>query len=224
MFKILLLEDDRDLNVSISKYLQTNGFSVTGCLNADDAFNELLKTRFDLIVSDIMLPGTDGIEFTESVRAESRDMPIIFISARDDYFTKKKGFRAGIDDYMVKPVDLEELLWRINALLRRARIADSKRLEIGDFLMDADAYAATYQGEPLNFTVKEFGILFMLLSYAGKTFTRSRIMEEFWSADSTSDTRTVDVYMVKIREKTKDCKEFSIQTVRGLGYKAVVNE
>ena len=222
MFKILVVEDDRDLNRTVCAYLNQNGYEAVGCLDAGVAYDALFGALFDLIISDIMMPGTDGFEFVETVRQQNQEIPILFMTARDDFAAKQRGFRMGIDDYMVKPVDLDEMLLRIGALLRRARIASSRRLEIGGLLLDADEHTAYLDGSEVSLTVREFNLLYKLLSYPKKTFTRSQLMEEFWDVDSTSSLRTVDVYMAKLREKFSGCREFSIVTVHGLGYKAVL--
>ncbi len=222
MFKVLILEDDRELNRSLCAFLRQHGYEPTGCENARDAYDALFSAKYDLIIADIMLPGIDGIEFASSVRTENKDIPMMFVTARDDFITKKRGFNAGVDDYMTKLVDLDELLLRIGALLRRAKIVSSKNLTVGAFTMDADAYTATLGDIPVALTVREFNILYKLLSYPGKTFTRYQLMEEFWNAESSSGPRTVDVYMAKIREKVESCPDFEITTVRGLGYKAVI--
>ena len=222
MFQILILEDDRELNRSVCVFLRRNGFQTVSCESAAEGSEALGNTKFDLIVSDIMMPHTDGFEFAETVRRIDPEVPIMFMSVRDDFHSKQRGFRIGIDDYMVKPVDLEEMLLRINALLRRAKIASSKRIVMGNTVLDADAYTAAVNGQELGLSVREFNILYKLLSSSEETFTRSQLMEEFWNADSSSGTRTVDVYMAKIREKTEASDAFSIQTVRGLGYKAVL--
>lgn len=222
MFKILVLEDDRDLNRSLCAFLGDNGYEATGCLSADEAYDEMYRTVFDLIVSDVMMPGTDGFDFARSVRSLSENVPIIFVTARDDFASKQRGFRIGIDDYMVKPVDFDELLLRMGALLRRAKIATSKKIEIGSFIMDRDERTA-YLGEAeIALTSREFDILYKLLSYPKKTFTRAQLMNEFWDSDSMSGTRTVDVYMTKLRAKLSECDDFEIVTVHGLGYKAVI--
>lgn len=222
MFQVLVLEDDRELNRSLCMFLRKNGFLTSSCLNAAQAFEALRATKFDLILSDIMLPETDGFVFAEEVRKLDRDIPMMFLSVRDDFHSKQRGFGVGIDDYMVKPVDPEELLLHVRALLRRAKIASSKRISMGNTTLDADAYTATVDGQDLGLSVREFNLLYKLLSYPEKTFTRSQLMEEFWSADSPSGVRTVDVYMAKIREKTEESDAFQIRTVRGLGYKAVL--
>ena len=222
MFKILVVEDDRDLNRSVCSFLNASGYEAVGCLCADDAYDEMYKTTFDLIVSDIMMPGIDGFELAKTVRAISEDIPILFMSARDDLASKQRGFRIGIDDYMTKPIDLDELFLRIGALLRRSKIASSRRLEVGSFVMDADERTAVLSGEEIPLTVREFDLLYKLLSYPKKTFTRTQLMDEFWDVDTQAGTRTVDVYMTKLRAKLADCADFEIQTVHGLGYKAVI--
>ncbi|MBP3649033.1 MAG: response regulator transcription factor [Clostridia bacterium] len=222
MFKILVVEDDRDLNRTVCAFLNRSGYEATGCLNATDAYDAMYDTMFDLVVSDIMMPGIDGFEFAENVRALNENIPILFMTARDDIASKQRGFRIGVDDYMVKPIDLDELFLRIGALLRRAKIAASRKLEVGAFVMDADEFSATLKGEEISLTKREFNILYKLLSYPKKTFTRQQLMDEFWDADSDTAPRAVDVYMTKLRSKLADCEDFEIKTVHGLGYKAVI--
>lgn len=222
MFQILVVEDDMDLNYTVCSFLNQNGYEAAGCHNAEDAYNMMYTKVFDLILSDIMMKGTDGFEFAENIRRINEDIPILFMTARNDIASKQRGFRIGIDDYMVKPIDLDELLLRIGALFRRAKIASSRRLEAGDFVMDADEHTAYLGKEEISLTLREFNILYKLLSYPKKTFTRTQLMDEFWDADTASGTRTVDVYMTKLRGKLADCKTFEIVTVHGLGYKAVL--
>ena len=222
MFKILVVEDDTDLNRSVCSFLNQSGYEATGCLNAEDAFDAMYDTVFDLIVSDIMMPGIDGFEFVKSVREINEEIPILFMTARDDFAAKQRGYRVGVDDYMVKPIDLDELFLRIGALLRRAKIATSRKLTVGNFVMDADEHTAYLNDEEIPLTNREFSLLYKLLSYPKKTFTRSQLMDEFWDADTASGTRTVDVYMTKLRGKLADCEDFEIVTVHGLGYKAVL--
>ena len=222
MFKILVVEDDRDLNRTVCTFLNQSGYETTGCLNAADACDAMYDTVFDLIVSDIMMPDVDGFEFVKNVRAVNENIPILFMTARDDFAAKQKGYRVGIDDYMVKPIDLDELFLRIGALLRRAKIASSRRLEVGSFVMDADEHTAYLDNEEIPLTAREFALLYKLLSYPKKTFTRSQLMDEFWDADSSSGPRTVDVYMTKLRSKLAECEAFEIVTVHGLGYKTVI--
>ena len=222
MFKILVVEDDRELNKTVCSFLNNSGYESVGCLNANDAYDAMYDNMFDLIVSDIMMPGVDGFEFARNVRELNEDIPILFMTARDDIASKQRGFRIGVDDYMVKPIDLDELFLRIGALLRRAKIASSRKLEIGNFVMDADEHTAYLGDEEISLTNREFSILYKLLSYPKKTFTRMQLMDEFWDADSDTAPRAVDVYMTKLRSKLSECEAFEIKTVHGLGYKAVI--
>lgn len=223
MFQVLVVEDDQELNRTVCAYLNQNGYQALGCLNANEAYDAMYGgTLFDLIISDIMMPGVDGFAFAKTVREFNQEIPILFMTARDDFASKQRGFQAGIDDYMVKPIDLDELLLRMEALLRRARIASSKKLTVGGLTLDAEEHTAYLNGEEIPLTVREFNLIYKLLSYPKKTFTRSQLMDEFWDSASTSGPRTVDVYMVKLREKFADCADFEIVTVHGLGYKAVL--
>ncbi|MBE6772700.1 MAG: response regulator transcription factor [Clostridia bacterium] len=222
MFKILVIEDDKDLCHTMCTYLNHNGYEATGVLSAEAAYQKLDETLYDLIISDIMLPGTDGYEIANSIRSTDSDTPILFVTARDDFFSKQKGFLAGIDDYMVKPVDLGELLLRIGAILRRSRIACSRKLTVGSLVMDMDERTTKLDGNEIPMTAREFNLLYKLLSYPGKTFTRSQLMDEFWESGTTSGLRTVDVYMAKLRDRFSSCDGFEIVTVHGLGYKAVI--
>ena len=221
MFKLLVVEDDKDLNRSVCTFLNQSGYEASGCLNANDAYDAMYETVFDLIISDIMMPEIDGYEFAKTVRSLNNEIPILFMTAKDDILSMQKSYRIGIDDYMTKPVNFDELLLRIGALLRRAKIVSSHRLEIGSFVMDMDEHTVTLAGEEISLTIREFNILYKLLSYPKKTFSRQQLMDEFWDAGTTSGTRTVDVYMTKLRAKLADCNDFEIQTVHGLGYKAV---
>ena len=223
MFQVLVVEDDKELNRTVCAYLNQNGYQALGCLNANEAYDAMYGgILFDLIISDIMMPGVDGFAFARTVRELNQEIPILFMTARDDFASKQRGFQAGIDDYMVKPIDLDELLLRMEALLRRARIASSKKLTVGGLTLDAEEHTAYLNGEEIPLTVREFNLIYKLLSYPKKTFTRSQLMDEFWDSASTSGPRTVDVYMVKLREKFADCADFEIVTVHGLGYKAVL--
>ena len=223
MFKLLVVEDDRQLNKTVCSYLNQNGYETVGCLDANEAYDAMYGgTIFDLIISDIMMPGVDGFEFAKTVRELNQEIPILFMTARDDFSAKQRGFQAGIDDYMVKPVDLGELLLRVQAWLRRAKIATSHRLEVGKLVLDADERTAYLDGEEIPLTVREFNLIYKLLSYPKKTFTRSQLMDEFWDSASSSGPRTVDVYMTKLRDKFSCCEDFEIVTVHGLGYKAVL--
>jgi len=222
MFKILVLEDDKELNRTVCAFLNNSGYEAVGCINANEAYDALYENTIDLIVSDIMMPGVDGFEFARNVRDVNNDIPILFMTARDDIASKQQGFRIGVDDYMVKPIDLDELFLRIGALLRRAKIASSRKLEIGSFVMDADEHTAYLGDDEISLTSREFNILYKLLSYPKKTFTRTQLMDEFWDVDTGTAPRAVDVYMTKLRQKLSDCEDFEIKTVHGLGYKAVI--
>ena len=222
MFKILVLDDDKELNRTVCAFLNNSGYEAVGCLNANEAYDALYENTIDLIVSDIMMPGVDGFEFARNVRDVNNDIPILFMTARDDIASKQRGFRIGVDDYMVKPIDLDELFLRIGALLRRAKIASSRKLEIGSFVMDADEHTAYLGDDEISLTSREFNILYKLLSYPKKTFTRTQLMDEFWDVDTGTAPRAVDVYMTKLRQKLSDCEDFEIKTVHGLGYKAVI--
>ena len=222
MFKILVVEDDRNLNRAVCSHLNRKGFNATGCLNVPQAYECIKGDIFDLIITDIMMPGIDGYEFTFTVRASNKEIPILFISARDDFYSKQRGYGMGIDDYMVKPIDLDELVLRVEALLRRAKIASSKVITIGSLTMSMDERTTKVDGNEIPLTAREFNILYKLLSYPNKTFTRSQLMDEFWSSDTSSGPRTVDVYMAKLRDKFSHCEDFEIATVHGLGYKVII--
>ena len=222
MINILVVDDDKVLNQTVCTYLNDCGFLAKGVLSASEAYDEMYNTLYDLIVSDIMMPGVDGFEFAETVRKVNRHIPILFMSAKDDLTSKQKGFRLGIDDYMVKPVELAELEMRVRALLRRANIETERKLTVGNLELDADGVTATVDGEEVPVTTREFNILYKLLSYPKKTFTRAQLMDEFWGVDSATGLRAVDVYVSKLRDKFSGCDGFEIRTVRGLGYKAVL--
>ena len=222
MIHILVVEDDEKLNKVICTYLNDCGFATKGCLNARAAYDEMYDQIYDLIISDIMMPEIDGFEFAESVRKVNRTIPILFMSAKDDLPSKQRGFRLGIDDYMVKPVELAELELRVRALLRRANIETDRKITVGNLTLDADGMSAAVNGEEIGLTTREFNIIYKLLSYPNKTFSRSQLMDEFWDVESDTGPRAVDVYMTKLRNKLSGCDGFRIVTVRGIGYKAVL--
>ncbi|KPN82419.1 DNA-binding response regulator, OmpR family (Rec-wHTH domains) [Apilactobacillus kunkeei] len=222
MVKILVVEDDKDFNNIITKFLSQNDFEVKGITDSLTALDESYEEYFDLIISDIMMPEMDGIELTSEIRKFNQNIPILFLTAKDDLATKKEGFNLGIDDYMVKPIDLDELLLRISAILRRANINDSKKIVIGDFVMDSDSRTVMYHNEDINMTVREFDILYKMLSYQNHAYSRAQLFDEFWDMDANSSLRSVDVYITKIREKIKKVTQIEIKTIHGLGYKAVV--
>lgn len=222
MLKILVVEDDYELNESVCQYLAQNGYEVVGCFNVNEAYDAMYGNFFELIISDIMMPGTDGFEFAQTVRKLNQEIPILFMTARDDIISKKKGFNIGIDDYMVKPIEFDELLLRVAALQRRAKIESSKKLNVGDLMLDSEEHTAYVGSNEILLTVREFNLLYKLLSYPKKTFTRSQLMDEFWDLDTPTGPRAVDVYITKLRDKFSGCDDFEIVTVHGLGYKAVL--
>jgi DNA-binding response OmpR family regulator len=221
MIHVLVVEDDARLNQIVCAGLNAAGYAAHGCLNAQEAFDLLFAGGIDVIVSDIMMPGTDGFELVSHVRSVNKTIPILLMTARDDMAAKQRGFRAGVDDYMVKPIDVDELLLRIEALLRRARIEAEKRLVIGSVVLDAEEMSAYVDGKEIPLTVREFNIIYKLLSYPRRTFSRAQLMDEFWSGETSASLRAVDVYITRIREKFSACEDFKIVTVHGLGYKAV---
>lgn len=222
MATILIVEDDKDLNSFISSYFADNGFDTKSCVNGLEALTEFENSEIDLILSDIMMPLLDGFSLVEKIRAKNSQVPIIFMTARDDKFSKQLGYKMGIDDYIVKPFDIDELLMKVQAILRRVKIDSSNKITIGNLTLDKIEHMAYLNEEELALTVREFDLLFKLLSYPKKTFTRSALMEEFWDFDSSATSRTVDVYMAKLRDKTSKCDGFEIITVHGLGYKVVL--
>ena len=223
MVHILIVEDDADLRQVVCRHLEMHGFQATGCPDPAAAYDMLYARKIDLIISDIMMPGTDGFEFAQTIREENDSIPILFVTAREDFSAKERGYRIGIDDYMVKPVDLDELLLRISALLRRANIASEKKLTLGSLVIDESAMTVTVNGDPVSLTLREFQILFKLLSNPNRAFTRSQLVDEFSGLESESGLRTVDVFIANLRSKFAHCADFKIVTVRGLGYKAVVS-
>lgn len=222
MIHILVVDDDKSLNQTVCTFLNDCGFQAKGVLGANEAYDEMYNNLYDLIISDIMMPGVDGFEFTRNVRQVNQHIPILFMSAKDDISAKRKGFWLGIDDYMVKPVELAELEMRVRALLRRANIETERKLIVGNLELDADGMTAAIDGAEVPVTTREFNILYKLLSYPKKTFTRAQLMDEFWGIDSGTSLRAVDVYVTKLRDKFSGCNGFEIKTVRGLGYKAVI--
>ena len=222
MIHILVVDDDKNLNQTVCTYLNDCGFEAKGVLSVNEAYDEMYNNLYELIISYIMMPEIDGFEFAETVRQVNKQIPILFMSAKDDLPSKRKGFLVGIDDYMVKPVELAELEMRVRALLRRSNIEMERKLIVGNLEMDADGMTATINGEEIPVTTREFNILYKLLSYPKKTFTRAQLMDEFWGFDSGASLRAVDVYVTKLRDKFSTCDGFEIKTVRGLGYKAVL--
>ena len=222
MIHILVVDDDKNLNQTVCTYLNDCGFEAKGVLSANEAYDEMYNNLYELIISDIMMPEIDGFDFAETVRQVHKQIPILFMSAKDDLPSKRKGFVVGIDDNMVKPVELAELEMRVRALLRRSNIEMERKLIVGNLEMDADGMTATINGEEIPVTSRDFYILYKLLSYPKKTFSRAQLMDEFWGLDSGTSLRAVDVYVTKLRDKFSTCDGFEIKTVRGLGYKAVL--
>ena len=222
MAKILVVEDEVELRELVCEYLQGEGYTVVGASDGLDAWNRVQETAFDMIVTDVMMPKMDGFALAERIRKTDSATPILFLTALGDKRSKQLGFTIGIDDYITKPFDLDELVFRIRAVLRRSAVAQEHKLTVGNLVMDSEEHTAYLGGEELPLTVREFDLLYKLLSYPKKTFTRSALMDEFWDFDSSATSRSVDVYMAKIREKTADCDGFELVTVHGLGYKAVL--
>lgn len=222
MVNILVVEDDSKLNKIVCRHLEDMGLNAISCADPYEALDKMLDTPASVVISDIMMPKMDGFEFAQMLRKQDEMLPILFMTARDDITSKHKGFKIGVDDYMVKPIDLDELGMRVGALLRRANIQLKKTLTVGNLEMNAEETSASIDGEEIHLTVREFNILFKLLSYPKKTFTRNQLMNEFWDSDSESTPRTVDVYIAKLREKISGCPAVEIVTVHGLGYKAVL--
>jgi len=224
MVNILFAEDDRELNNIVTSYLKNEGYNVYSCFDGEEALNIFETKQIDIVLSDIMMPKIDGFKLAEHIRELNSSVPILFLTAKDDKLSKQYGYKVGVDDYITKPFDIDEIVLKLKALTRRLNIASSNKLTVGNLMLDRDEHTAYLNGEELSFTVREFDILFKLLSYPKKTFTRSQLMEEFWDYDSSATSRTVDVYMAKLRDKTSKCDGFEIVTMHGLGYKVVLNE
>lgn len=222
MIKILVAEDDKELNALVCSYLTDNGYCVVPCYDGEQAVNAFDEQSFDMVISDIMMPKVDGYELAKYVRDRDKLMPILFMTALDDKPSRQYGYKIGVDDYVVKPFDTEILMLRVGALLRRVNIEKHRELVVGNLRMNAEEHTAYVNGNELPLTVREFDLLFKLLSYPKRPFSRSQLMNEFWDIDSSATSRTVDVYMAKLRDKTAECDGFTIVTVHGLGYKAVL--
>jgi DNA-binding response OmpR family regulator len=220
--KILIVEDNKELNEIIYNYLTLEGFICYRAYDGIEALNMYSENKIDLVLSDIMMPLLDGYNLAKEIRDNNKEIPIIFMSAKDDKMAKKIGYKAGIDDYIVKPFDLDELVFKINAINRRLNISNKSSITIKNFYIDNDSREAFINGIELQLSKREFDILYSMVSNPNKTYTRSRLMEEFWDYDSSASSRTVDVYFAKLREKTKDADGFIIDTVHGLGYKVVL--
>jgi len=224
MFNILVVEDDKNLRKLITTYLQRNKYNTYEATNGEEALNVLDQSYIDLIVSDIMMPKMDGYELIKSLREAKYDVPILIITAKSEIEDKKEGFLLGADDYMVKPIDIEEMLLRVQVLLRRSKSASEKKIQIGDLLLNYNQLSVIKKDKVYNLAQKEFYLLYKLLSTPNTIFTRQELIEEVWGLENDSDYRTVDVHIKRIREKMKDVDEFEIVTIRGIGYKAIIHE
>jgi DNA-binding response OmpR family regulator len=221
MINILIAEDNNDMRELFGTVLNSNGYNVVETTNGAEALEMIDKYHIDLIVCDIMMPVMDGYELTKSLRDANYDLPILMVTAKDQFQDMQLGFSNGADDYMVKPINVKELILRVEALLRRAKISSEKQIKIGSTILDYDALTVTYNGRESVLPKKEFYLLYKLLSYPNKIFTRQQLMDEIWGMDSETDERTVNTHINRLRDKFSDCGAFEIITVRGLGYKAV---
>ena len=221
MFNIMIVEDDTNQRKLMQTVLEQYGYNVITATDGIDGLNQLDKKHIDLIILDIMMPRMDGFEFTSALRQSGCNMPILMVSAKQSSVDKRKGFIIGTDDYMTKPVDEEEMVLRVAALLRRSKIANERKLTVGSTTLHYDSLSVISPNETLELPQKEFLLLFKLLSYPNKIFTRRQLMDEIWDMESESDERTVDVHVSRVREKFRGNTDFEIITVRGLGYKAV---
>lgn len=221
MFKILIAEDDSELRQLFSHVLIKNGYSVTGVCNGKEALDALDKGYYDLIISDIMMPEMDGYELVSSLRTAGYSIPVMMITAKDAFDDMRMGFVSGTDDYMVKPVNVNEMVLRVGALLRRAQMINDRRLVIGGTVMECDSLTVTWDGQSAVLPQKEFMLLYKMASFPGRIFTRQQLMDDIWGYDSDTDTHTVDVHIGRLRDRFRDGKDFKIVTMRGVGYKVV---
>ena len=221
MFKILIAEDDSELRQLFSHVLIKNGYSVTGVCNGKEALDALDKGYYDLIISDIMMPEMDGYELVSSLRTAGYSIPVMMITAKDAFDDMRMGFVSGPDDYMVKPVNVNEMVLRVSALLRRAQMINDRRLVIGGTVMECDSLTVTWDGQSAVLPQKEFMLLYKMASFPGRIFTRQQLMDDIWGYDSDTDTHTVDVHIGRLRDRCRDSKDFKIITMRGVGYKVV---
>ena len=221
MFKILIAEDDSELRQLFSHVLIKNGYSVTGVCNGKEALDALDKGYYDLIISDIMMPEMDGYELVSSLRTSGYSIPVMMITAKDAFDDMRMGFVSGTDDYMVKPVNVNEMVLRVSALLRRAQMINDRRLVIGGTVMECDSLTVTWDGQSAVLPQKEFMLLYKMASFPGRIFTRQQLMDDIWGYDSDTDTHTVDVHIGRLRDRFRDSKDFKIITMRGVGYKVV---
>ena len=224
MVTILVVEDDVELRELFCVALEGNGYAVRCAGDGREALDVLAETKVDLVVCDVMMPVMDGFELTRALRRARRDLPILVITAKGELADKREGFRAGADDYVVKPVDIDEMIWRVEALLRRARVATDHELVVGGTTLDADALSVRCGDEEVALPQKEFNLLFKLLSSPGRVFTRRQLLDDVWGPDAVESQHTLDVHVSRLRERFRGNRDFEIVTVRGLGYKGVVKD
>lgn len=222
MVKILVAEDDRAINGLVCSYLTDSGYEAISCKDGKEALEVFESQSVDMVITDVMMPNVDGFELASKIRLTDKSVPILFMTALGDKPSKQYAYKIGIDDYVEKPFDAEILMLRVAALLRRANVEKSRELTVGNLRMNVDEHTAYVDGKELPLTVREFDLLYKFLSFPKRAFSRTQLMNEFWDYDSSASSRTVDVYMAKLREKTSDCDGFEIVTVHGLGYKAVL--
>ena len=221
MLKILIAEDDRELRQLFTHVLIKHGYTVTGVSDGQEALDALNGEYYDLIISDIMMPRVDGYELVRQLREVKNTTPVLMITAKDAFDDMRMGFQSGVDDYMVKPINVNEMVLRVGALLRRAQMINERRQAIGGTTMECDSLTVTVDGVPSILPQKEFMLLYKMAAYPGRIFTRQQLMDEIWGYDSESDTHTVDVHIARLRERFRDSKDFKIVTMRGVGYKVV---
>lgn len=221
MFHILIAEDDSELNQLFQHVLRRSGYVATGVENGVQALEALDNAYYDMIISDVMMPGMDGLELVSALRENGNNIPVLMITAKDAFDDMRSGFASGTDDYMVKPVNINEMVLRVGALLRRARMVSEHRLRLGDTIMESDSLTVTSHGKRMVLPQKEFMLLYKMASFPGRIFTRQQLMDEIWGYDSQSDLHTVDVHIGRLRDRFRDNPDFEIVTMRGVGYKAV---
>ena len=221
MLKVLIAEDDRELRQLFAHVLTRNSYTVTGVSNGQEALDAMENDYFDLIISDIMMPVMDGYELVRQLREVGNTTPVLMITAKDAFDDMQKGFLSGVDDYMVKPINVNEMVLRVGALLRRAQMVSDRRQNIGDTVLELDSLTVKTAGESLTLPQKEFMILYKMAADPGKIFTRQQLMDEIWGYETESDTHTVDVHIGRLRDRFRDNPDFKIVTIRGVGYKVV---
>ena len=219
MLKILIAEDDRELRQLFSHVLTRHGYTVTGVSNGKEALEALDADYYDMIISDVMMPEMDGFELVQQLRNVGNNTPVLMITAKDAFDDMRLGFQSGVDDYMIKPINVNEMVLRVQALLRRAQMINDRRQTIGDAVLEWDSMTVTTAGERIVLPQKEFMLLYKMAAYPGKIFTRQQLMEEIWGYDTASDSHTVDVHIGRLRERFRENVNFRIVTIRGVGYK-----